>query len=74
MCFAWWKQVWYNQILKKIFIKRDVTENNIKYFKSILNSVDWHLITQILIPDSSYNIFLDTFVEAYDIAFAERKI
>ena len=32
--------------LKKTFIKRDINEDSIKYFKSILNSVDWDLITQ----------------------------
>ena len=39
--------------LKKTFIKRDLNEYSIKYFKSILNSVDWDLITQTT-PDSSY--------------------
>ena len=42
--------------IKNTFIKRDINENSIKYFKSILNSVDWNLITQTSTPDSSYNI------------------
>ena len=60
--------------IKKTFIKRDINENSIKYFKSILNSVDWNLITQTSTPDSSYNIFLDKFIKLYDIAFPERKV
>ena len=60
--------------LKKTFIKRDINEDSIKYFKSILNSVDWDLITQTTTPDSSYNIFLDKFIKLYDIAFPERKV
>ena len=60
--------------LKKAFIKQDVNEDSIKYFKSILNSVDWDLITQTTTLDSSYNIFLDKFIKLYDIAFPERKV
>ena len=60
--------------IKKTFIKRDINENSIKYFKSILNSVDWNLITQTSTPDSSYNIFLDKFIKLYDIVFPERKV
>ena len=60
--------------IKKTFIKRDINQNSIKYFKSILNSVDWNLITQISTTDSSYNIFLDKFIKLYDIAFPERKV
>ena len=60
--------------VKKTFIKQDINEDNIKYFKSILNSVDWNLITQTSTPGSSYNIFLDKFVKIYDTAFSERKI
>ena len=56
--------------LKKTFIKRD----SIKYFKSILSSVDWDLKTQTTTPDSSYNIFLDKFIKLCDIAFPERKV
>ena len=46
---------------------------SIKYFKSILYSVHWNLITQPSTADSSYNIFLHKFVKLYDIAFPERK-
>ena len=60
--------------LKKTFIKRDINEDSIKYFKSILNSVDWDLITQTTTPDSSYNIFLDKFIKLNDIAFPKRKV
>ena len=44
--------------MKRNFIKRYINEDSIKQFKSILNSIDWNLITQISTPDSSYNIFL----------------
>ena len=71
----WWKQAWYNQILKKPSWNEIVSsEDSIKCFKSILNSVDWNLITQASTSDSSYNIFLDKFPKLYDIAFPERKI
>ena len=30
-------------------------------------------MTQTSIPDSSYNIFLDTFVEIFDIVFPKRN-
>ena len=49
--------------IKEIFLNRDINEDSIKYLKSILNSVDWNLITQTSTPDSSYNIFLDKFVK-----------
>ena len=70
-CLPWWKQAWYKQILKKTFIKQDINKNSIKYFKSILNSVDWNLITQTSTSDSSYNVFLGKFKKLYDIAFPE---
>ena len=60
--------------IKKTFTKRDINEDSIKHFKSILNSVDWNLITQTSTPDGSYNTFLDKFVKLYDIAFPEQKI
>ena len=55
--------------IKKTFIERDINENSIKYFKSILNSVDWNLITQTSTPDSSYNVFLDKFIKLYHISY-----
>ena len=61
-------------IIKKTFIKRHINENSVKYFRSILDSVDWNLITQTSTRDSSYNIFLDKFIKLYDIAFPERKV
>ena len=61
-------------IIKKTFIKRHINENSVKYFRSILDSVDWNLITQTSTRDSSYNIFLDKFIKRYDIAFPERKV
>ena len=57
--------------IKETFIKQDINENSVKYFKSILNSVDWNRITETSTPDSSYNIFLDKFIKFYDIAFPE---
>ena len=60
--------------IKKTFIKRYINEHSIKYFKSILNSVDLNLINQTSTPDSSYNILLDKFIKLYDIAFPERKV
>ena len=60
--------------IKKAFIKRDINENSIKCFKSILNSVDRNLITQTSTPDSSYNIFSDKFIKRYNIVFPERKV
>ena len=60
--------------IKKTFTKRDINEDSIKHFKSILSSVDWNLITQTSTPDGSYNTFLDKFVKLYDIAFPEQKI
>ena len=47
--------------ITKTFIKPDINEDSIKYLKSILNSVDWNLITQTSTADSSFNIFLDKF-------------
>ena len=55
--------------IKETFMKRDINEDSTKYFKSILNSVDWNLIAQTSTPDRSYNIFLGKFVKLYDIAF-----
>ena len=49
--------------IKKIFTKRYINEDSIKYFKFILNSVDCNLITQTSTPGSSYNIFLGKFVK-----------
>ena len=43
--------------IKKTFRKRDINENSSKYFKSILNGVNWNLITQTSRPDNSYIIF-----------------
>ena len=43
--------------IKKTFKERDINEDSIKYFKSILNKIDWNLIAQTSIPDNLYNIF-----------------
>ena len=60
--------------IKNIIIKGDINEASIEYFKSLFDSIDWHLLTQTLLPNNSYNIFLEKFVQIYDQAFPERKI
>ena len=72
--FALVKKVWYDQILKNTFIKKDVNKDNFKYFKSILNSLDWSLITQNSTAHSSYKIFLDESVKIYDIVLKIKKM
>ena len=42
--------------IKNNIIKRDINED-FKYFKSILNSVDWNLITQTSTTDD-FNIYI----------------
>ena len=59
--------------IKEIFLKWDINEDSIKYLKSILNSVDWNLITQTSTPDSSYNIFLDKFVKPLWYGVSRKK-
>ena len=59
--------------IKRTFVKRDISKNSFKYFKSILNSVEWNLITQTSTPDSFYKRFLDKFVKIHDIACPKRK-
>ena len=39
----------------------------------MFNSIDWNLVTQMLVPNDSYNIFLEKFVQIDDQAFPERK-
>ena len=39
----------------------------------MFNSIDWNLVTQTLVPNDSYNIFLEKFVQIDDQAFPERK-
>ena len=60
--------------IKSIIVKRDINEASIEHFKSLFNSIDWDLVTQTLLPNDSYNIFLEKFVQIYDQAFPERKI
>ena len=61
--------------IKNTVIKRDINEasNSIEHFKSLFNSIDWDLITQTSLPNHSYDIFLEKFVQIYDQAFTERK-
>ena len=59
--------------IKNIVIKRDINEASIEHFKSLFNSIDWDLVTQTSLPNHSYNIFLEKFVQIYDQAFPERK-
>ena len=47
--------------------------SSIERFKSLFNSIDWNLVTQTSLPNDSYNIFLEIFVQIYDQAFPERK-
>ena len=61
--------------IKKTIIKRDINEDSMKYFKTIINSNDWDLLTQTLSTnDDSYNTFLERFIKIHDQAFPERKI
>ena len=57
--------------IKNIIIKRDINEASIEHFISLFDSIDWHLLTQTLLPNNSYNIFLEKFVRIYDQAFPE---
>ena len=59
-------------LMKTSLVQSSINEDSIKYFKSILNSIDWNLITQTSTPDSSFNIFLDKFIKLYDLAFREK--
>ena len=59
--------------IKNHVIKRDINEASTEHFKSFFNSIDWDLVTQTLLPNHSYNIFLEKFVQIYDQAFPERK-
>ena len=45
-----------------------------KYFKTILNSIDWDLLTQSLLTNDSQSIFLERFIKNCAVAFPERKI
>ena len=58
--------------IKNIIVKSD--EASIKHFKSLFNSVDWNLATQISLPNDSYNIFLEKFIQIYDQTFPEEKL
>ena len=60
--------------IKKTIIKRDINEGSMKYLKTIFNSTDWDLLTQILSTNDSYHIFLERFINVYDQAFPETKI
>ena len=59
--------------IKNIIVKRDINKASIAHFKSLFNSIDWNLVTQTSLPNDSYNIFLEIFVQIYDQAFPERK-
>ena len=37
-----------------------------KYFKTIFNSTDWDLLTQMSSANDSCNIFLERFIKIYD--------
>ena len=52
--------------IKNIIMKQDINEASIEHFKILFNSIDWNLATQTSLPDNSYNIFLETFVQIYD--------
>ena len=60
--------------IKNIVIKRDINKASIEHFKSLFNSTDWDLVTQTSLPNHSYNIFLEIFVQIYDETFPERKL
>ena len=60
--------------IKNVVIKRDINKASIEHFKSVFNRIDWELVTQTSMPNDSYNIFLEKFVQIYDQAFPERKI
>ena len=51
------------------FLRRDISESNVKKFKALMNTVDWNLITQTLNPNDSYCIFIEKFTKIYDQAF-----
>ena len=51
------------------FLRRDISESNVKKFKALMNTVDWNLITQTLNPNDSYCIFTEKFTKIYNQAF-----
>ena len=55
-------------------LRRDISESNVKKFKEPMNIVDWNLITQTLILNDSYCIFIEKFIKIYDQAFPLQKI
>ena len=71
LCFAFNFEQWN---IKNIIVKRDIYEARIEHFKSLINSIDWGLVTQTSLPNDSYNIFLEMFLQIYDQAFPQRKI
>ena len=56
------------------FLRRDISESNVKKFKALMNTVDWNLITQTLNPNDSYCIFIEKFTKISDQAFPLQKI
>ena len=56
------------------FLRRDISESNVKKFKELMNTEDWNLITQTLNPNDSYCIFIEKFLKIYDQAFSLQKI
>ena len=52
--------------IKKTIIKRGINEDSMKYFKTIFNSTDWDLLTQMSSANDSCNIFLERFIKIYD--------
>ena len=45
-----------------------------KFKKGSMSTVDWNLITQIVNPYNSYNIFINTSLKIYDGIFPIQKI
>ena len=43
--------------INNIIIKRGINGASIEHFKSLINSIDWSLLTQTSLPNGSYNIF-----------------
>ena len=74
LCFACEKLTLNNQTSRTFIVKRDINAASIEHFKSLFNSIDWDFVTQISLPNDSYNIFLEKFVQIYAQAFPERKI
>ena len=63
-----------NRSDNNIVLKRNINEETINHFKTLLNNTDWSTVIQNISPNESYEIFLNILLNKMMRSFLREKL